>query len=171
MLAPALESGFPQGLSGYCDGSIGFPSESLLEYLPLVDTIVHGDFKHVPSYIDRSDMIQDGTVGLLEAARTYNPDYGVPFPSWARTKIRSGVYDGLRRMDSRRLEWEEDEVFATSEELVANLPWEELTDREYWVVYLSYLEGFELSEVAMTMGITDNQVKWARQVALQKLRG
>lgn len=35
--------------------------------------------------------------GLLEAARTYSPDRGVPFKGWAYLKIRGAMLDGMRK--------------------------------------------------------------------------
>ncbi len=35
--------------------------------------------------------------GLLEAARTYAADRGVPFKAWAYLKIRGAIFDGLRK--------------------------------------------------------------------------
>ncbi|HEX7665195.1 MAG TPA: sigma-70 family RNA polymerase sigma factor, partial [Polyangiaceae bacterium] len=35
--------------------------------------------------------------GLLEAARAFDAERGVPFPRWAYLKIRSAMIDGLRR--------------------------------------------------------------------------
>ncbi|MGH7279947.1 MAG: sigma-70 family RNA polymerase sigma factor, partial [Polyangiaceae bacterium] len=35
--------------------------------------------------------------GLLEAARTYSGEHGVPFKSWAYLKMRGAIFDGLRR--------------------------------------------------------------------------
>ncbi|MEO8878582.1 MAG: sigma-70 family RNA polymerase sigma factor [Polyangiaceae bacterium] len=38
-----------------------------------------------------------GREGLLEAARTFAPDHGVPFPAWGYLKIRGAIFDGIRR--------------------------------------------------------------------------
>ena len=38
--------------------------------------------------------------GLLEAARTYAADRGVPFKAWAYLKIRGAIFDGMRRQGS-----------------------------------------------------------------------
>lgn len=35
--------------------------------------------------------------GLLEAARTYSPEHGVPFKGWAYLKMRGAILDGMRK--------------------------------------------------------------------------
>src|SRR4051794_13880428 len=37
-----------------------------------------------------------GRDGLLTAARTFDPDRGVPFRRWANLKIRGAIIDGVR---------------------------------------------------------------------------
>lgn len=47
-----------------------------------------------PSVLD--DLQSMGLEGLLEAARTYAPDRGVPFKNWAYLKVRGAILDGMR---------------------------------------------------------------------------
>ncbi|MDI6869793.1 MAG: sigma-70 family RNA polymerase sigma factor [Bacillota bacterium] len=43
------------------------------------------------------DLIQEGTVGLIEAVEAYDPDRGVPFPSFAQHRIRGRMLDYFGR--------------------------------------------------------------------------
>ncbi|MEO8800738.1 MAG: sigma-70 family RNA polymerase sigma factor [Polyangiaceae bacterium] len=47
------------------------------------------------SFLD--DLEAFGREGLLEAARSYEPERGVPFKNWAYLKMRAAMLDGLRR--------------------------------------------------------------------------
>ncbi len=51
----------------------------------------------ISSNLDFDDLQSMGREGLLEAARTYDPDRGVPFGPWAYLKIRGAALDGLRK--------------------------------------------------------------------------
>ena len=68
--------------------------QKLIEsYQPLV-------FKVAMPYRDMEnimDMIQEGTVGLIEAAESYNVDRGVAFSLYAVHRIRGRMIDFLRR--------------------------------------------------------------------------
>lgn len=45
---------------------------------------------------DHDDIRQDGSLGLIRAAQTYDPLAGANFQTWARTKIHSAIMDGIR---------------------------------------------------------------------------
>jgi RNA polymerase sigma factor for flagellar operon FliA len=55
--------------------------------------------------LDLDDLIQAGTLGLIEAAANFNPGKPVKFATFARYRIHGAIYDWLRRRDhaSRRL--------------------------------------------------------------------
>lgn len=48
------------------------------------------------SFVSRDDLISWGSVGLIEAARRYEPGRGVPFEHYARHRVRGAMFDGLR---------------------------------------------------------------------------
>lgn len=52
-----------------------------------------------PPGIDRDDLLSAGTIGLLNAARTYQPMRGASFRTFAYLAIKSAVLDELRRHD------------------------------------------------------------------------
>lgn len=52
-----------------------------------------------PPGLDRDDLLSAGTIGLLNAARTYQPMRGASFRTFAYLAIKSAVLDELRRHD------------------------------------------------------------------------
>jgi RNA polymerase sigma factor for flagellar operon FliA len=45
------------------------------------------------------DLLQCGSVGLVQALENFRPTAGVPFEAWARLRIRGAMLDELRRQD------------------------------------------------------------------------
>ena len=69
------------------------------EYLPLVKTVVGRVAISLPAHVQKEDLHSAGLVGLLSAARNYNPACGTTFETYARIRIRGAVFDELRRLD------------------------------------------------------------------------
>lgn len=69
------------------------------EHLPLVRQVVFQIAVRFPRHVDREDLVRVGNIGLVEAARRYSEDRGVPFPRFAAQRIRGAVLDGLRAAD------------------------------------------------------------------------
>lgn len=60
-------------------------------------------YRRVWSYaIDRSDCIQNATVGLLEAMDRYDPARGIAFRTYATPRVRGAVFNGLRAQIGER---------------------------------------------------------------------
>ncbi|MGH8113148.1 MAG: RNA polymerase sigma factor FliA [Rhodanobacteraceae bacterium] len=53
----------------------------------------------LPPNVELDDLIQAGTVGLIEAARAFRPDKGASFTTYAGIRIRGAMLDELRRID------------------------------------------------------------------------
>jgi RNA polymerase sigma factor for flagellar operon FliA len=47
--------------------------------------------------LDFDELYAMGNLGLLDAARTYDAEYGVRFEAWAYLKVRGAIIDGLRK--------------------------------------------------------------------------
>jgi RNA polymerase sigma factor for flagellar operon FliA len=54
--------------------------------------------KRLPPSVDRDDLIGAAELGLVEAARNFDPSRGVLFKTFAYYRIRGAIYDSLRRM-------------------------------------------------------------------------
>jgi RNA polymerase sigma factor for flagellar operon FliA len=68
-------------------------------YLPLVRTIVGRVAMTLPAHVCADDLYSAGLVGLLQAVRSFSPDGGASFETFARFRIRGAVLDELRRLD------------------------------------------------------------------------
>lgn len=73
--------------------------ELLAEYAPLVKRIAYHMVSRLPASIQPDDLIQAGMIGLLEAARNYNPSHGASFETYAGIRIRGAMIDEIRRND------------------------------------------------------------------------
>lgn len=70
------------------------------DYLPLVRYIVGRLPLQLPRFMDEDDLISVGVLGLIHAAKTYDPDMGASFKTYAYTNIRGAILDELRRHDT-----------------------------------------------------------------------
>lgn len=73
--------------------------ELAVKHLDLVGRVVGRLPISMPPDLDRDDLISAGTLGLLKAARTYQPMRGASFRTYAYMAIRAAVLDELRRCD------------------------------------------------------------------------
>lgn len=73
--------------------------QPLTVYLPLVRSIARKLKRGLPGHVSLDDLYQTGVIGLLEAARRFRADLGVPFALFARTRIRGAMLDEIRRAD------------------------------------------------------------------------
>jgi RNA polymerase sigma factor for flagellar operon FliA len=73
--------------------------------LDLVDIIARQLGRRVSRTVSLDDLRSFGREGLLQAARSFDPERGVPFRRWANVRIRGAMFDGLRQWGSlpRRL--------------------------------------------------------------------
>ncbi len=69
------------------------------QYLPVVGYLVNEVMPRLPAHVQREDLVSAGQLALVKAARSYDPATGVPFGSYARTRIRGGLTDELRAAD------------------------------------------------------------------------
>jgi RNA polymerase sigma factor for flagellar operon FliA len=92
-------------------------------HLPLVRAIVGDVAARVPRHVHRDDLLSAGLAGLVQAARTWKPERGVPFDRFARLRIRGAIVDELRSLDflSRTTRTNARRVEAADERLRARL--------------------------------------------------
>ncbi|ABL79878.1 MULTISPECIES: FliA/WhiG family RNA polymerase sigma factor [unclassified Nocardioides] len=70
-----------------------------VEHVPLVTHVVYETLARVPSYVDRNDLRSAGLLALVAAARSFDPERGVPFARYAMPRIRGAMVDELRSVD------------------------------------------------------------------------
>ncbi len=73
--------------------------DAVTENLPLVRYIAARIASTIPASVELEDLIQTGTLGLIDAVRRYDPSKGIPFPAYARFRIRGAILDALRSLD------------------------------------------------------------------------
>lgn len=69
----------------------------ILEHLPMVPKIVSKTLKNIRGPHDVDEFISAGNLGLVQAARTFDPTFGSKFGVYAYRRIRGEVLDELRR--------------------------------------------------------------------------
>lgn len=67
--------------------------------MPLVKKIAAEMVRSLPPSVQLDDLVQDGSVGLINAFRDHDADSGVPFHFYAASRIRWAIQDGLRAND------------------------------------------------------------------------
>lgn len=51
---------------------------------------------HLRNSVSHEELVSWGSFGLLEAARRFDPERGIPFEHYARHRVRGAMFDGLR---------------------------------------------------------------------------
>lgn len=74
----------------------GVDETQIIENMPLVGYIVHEIAARLPRHVDHGELHSAGYLGLVQAAKSYDPSHGVPFRRYANTRIRGAVMDELR---------------------------------------------------------------------------
>ena len=69
------------------------------QYLPLVHHVAARLPVTMPATLNRDDFYSVGVVGLMHAARNYDPTRGASFKTFAFTAIRGAILDEIRRHD------------------------------------------------------------------------
>jgi len=69
------------------------------QHASLVKRIAYHLKGRLPDTVLVDDLIQSGIVGLLEAARNFNPTQGASFETYAGIRIRGAMLDEIRRGD------------------------------------------------------------------------
>jgi RNA polymerase sigma factor FliA len=69
------------------------------EHASLVKRIAYHLISRLPPSVQVEDLIQAGTVGLLEAAKKYDASQGASFDTYAGIRVRGAMLDEIRRSD------------------------------------------------------------------------
>ncbi|BEV73652.1 MULTISPECIES: RNA polymerase sigma factor FliA [unclassified Paludibacterium] len=71
----------------------------ITQYAPMVKKIAGILISRLPASIELDDLIQVGIIGLIDAARQFDPGQGVQFETFASQRVRGAMLDELRRED------------------------------------------------------------------------
>ena len=126
-------------------------SQIIKEHLYLVDILVGRMVTQVPSFMNRDDMKSAGMMGLLDAARKYDPNRNAMFKTFAEHRIRGAILDEMRKLDwfSRSLREKQNRIARTIADLELKLG-RDPDDREVAEVLGLSLEAYrnQLGEVS-----------------------
>ncbi len=67
--------------------------------LQLVNFIVSRLAIGLPTWIDKRDLISSGVIGLIDAAKGYDPKKGIKFTTYASSRVKGAIIDELRNLD------------------------------------------------------------------------
>jgi RNA polymerase sigma factor for flagellar operon FliA len=74
-------------------------SDEVRRHLSLVRGIASRVIARLPRSVDLDDLVGAGVLGLLDAAKGFDPSKGVPFARYAEIRIRGAILDELRAGD------------------------------------------------------------------------
>ena len=65
--------------------------------LPFVESLARRMASTMPHSIDLGDLVQDGVLGLIDAAHRFDEARGIKFETFAERRVRGAMIDALRR--------------------------------------------------------------------------
>ncbi len=65
--------------------------------LPFVEALARRMAASMPHSIDVGDLVQDGVIGLIDAAHRFDEERGIKFETFAERRIRGAMIDALRK--------------------------------------------------------------------------
>ena len=71
--------------------------EHLDNSLPFVQALARRVAASMPNSVDVSDLVQDGMIGLIDAAQRFDGSRGIKFETFAERRVRGAMIDALRR--------------------------------------------------------------------------
>src|SRR3954470_22015450 len=93
------------------------------EHMPLVSHLVREMLRRLPAHVHRDDLVSAGLAALAGAAKSFDPERGIPFGTFAATRIRGALLDELRGQDwaSRSVRSRARRVDAAEQQLTVTL--------------------------------------------------
>jgi RNA polymerase sigma factor for flagellar operon FliA len=74
----------------------GIENEQIAEFLPFVNKIARQVVTYLKPPLSFEDMVSAGTVGLVRAARDFDPSHQAEFKTYAYIRIKGAILDELR---------------------------------------------------------------------------
>src|SRR5499433_2279398 len=76
---------------------IGSDNPRVLAGIPFVEQLARRVAATMPNSIDIGDLVQDGVIGLIDAAHRFDEDRGIKFETFAERRVRGAMIDALRK--------------------------------------------------------------------------
>ncbi len=83
----------------YTDAQKDQRDQRIMEHIGLVKRIAYHLVARLPAHVQVDDLIQSGMVGLIEAAKNYDPSQGASFETYAGIRVRGAMLDDVRHAD------------------------------------------------------------------------
>lgn len=162
-------------------------NELVLRYLGIITSIAR---KYSAQGYEQNDFVQEGLMGLLYAAKTYNPDGGMSFKSYVSLVAERRFISIIRRQNAKKsvplsaiveLDTLDSEVVDLSRSPEEQIMLKEqidlamqqlrgiLSTREL-EVFLLYTEGLSYNTIAEKLGVSEKSVDNALQRAKKKIQ-
>src|SRR5947207_3022601 len=72
-------------------------SRRIVASLPFVEALARRVASSMPNSIEIGDLVQDGVLGLIDAAHRFDEARGIKFETFAERRVRGAMIDALRR--------------------------------------------------------------------------
>src|SRR5689334_21251113 len=72
-------------------------SRRIVQGLPFVEALARRMASSMPNSIDIGDLVQDGVLGLIDAAHRFDEARGIKFETFAERRVRGAMIDALRK--------------------------------------------------------------------------
>lgn len=69
----------------------------ITDSVPFVEALARRMAASMPHSIDLGDLVQDGMIGLIDAANRFDESRGIKFETFAEQRVRGAMIDALRR--------------------------------------------------------------------------
>lgn len=80
-------------------GDVGVRNRLIERHLALVHHFAHRMRPRTGGTVEHGDLVSAGTLGLMHAVSSYDPEHGSRFSTFAASRIRGAMLDEVRRRD------------------------------------------------------------------------
>src|SRR5690242_8729172 len=96
---PGPTAGRAEGLGGIMHRAplASHQQDRVATGLPFVESLARRMASTMPHSIDLGDLVQDGVLGLIDAAHRFDEARGIKFETFAERRVRGAMIDALRR--------------------------------------------------------------------------
>jgi RNA polymerase sigma factor (sigma-70 family) len=125
--------------------------------------------------IDLDDMVQLGSIGLMQAIESYDQFKGCTFRVYAQYRIKGAILDEIRdqRSDREQVELTEDMISeqpSIDDVIDARRMLDQLPERERIVLEMRYIHGTHVQSIADRMDCSKRKVEYLQRGALDHLK-
>lgn len=154
----------------------------ITDYLPLVKSIAK---KYVQFGVDYEDLVQQGSLGLIESAKRFNPRQGPNFATYSRfwikkyilelvnKEIKNSKVNNVEKEKSQRRKENSDNLNSSilaSNKIEMKKALEKLDPLEREIFELSCIKRVPLNKISKELGITRERARQYRQKAKRRLK-